>query len=753
LYWCGLRLNCVKMCAISGNILLLVVLHLICHVCLASESAFGSELSPIEILYPKTSFTSLNYFGIINSGAEVLISWKFHPRRFVRHEMYSKLQTCVEIVRVSVEERQDELIVKDELGLLMPLRCYKHDSTFMHSATQVIRLNGFLENNHYQLKFFLRDNGNTRNSAHLGGGRFDLHHTRVFSTKGIYPSRYPSVKVGDNNKNEIVFDYKQTKGNIQYMYSLLRDESFAVMSNQIEMKDVILEEEHLEVCFNLQVQDQEKKQKNIINTKTDKDEHEHENEADWETILNLCATPEQGSFGFMFNGIVATRNPYRVELWTKLSAKGYEERPWPASYRHIGKRGSLESQGIEEGEHYFSFLTIKSLEYELPYLKSPQPQILEWKSVNHVGKGVIPTKVIGKSLEMSKCMWCMRVYKIDGIDHEYSIGRTHGVEGDQEKIQTILDEALRLNITAMFGEGAKAIFNGSPPKYLVNLNPNPPLILTSCSPVLNDRGGINQFTLEGVPNGMYKLHIMLGGNLQNTQYGKSLSQEERSLHGGVNLLQRFDSTESTTMTELVLAVQEGEEVKPRYDWQEIRGWHTVPAGTETRLPISDLKMDANTTPDNVLQNVEYSVKRETRIPDPYQLQLRFPKPCKFFFRTSIYRSSLVGSIEEEANKLCSRHLPPGCLYIVNEKTSQRLSNSTAEQLDLFNTQLKLEVDVSRKDCKDILPSESISPSTESTKDSHDEKKKITAAALLQKKRDAAKRAEDMIAQMKKNGEL
>ena len=178
-----------------------------------------------------------------------------------------------------------------------------------------------------------------------------------------------------------------------------------------------------------------------------------------------------------------------------------------------------------------------------------------------------------------------------------------------------------------------------------------------------------------------------------------MSQEERTVDSGMRTVLPVGTFAS--QYEVVLAIDEGSEFKPTYDWQFIRGWSTVPSGAETRLPLSKLEVTNGDTLGEMFQEIEYADSRQVRIPNPYQLQLRYPKPCKYFFRANVFRDSLVSAVEAEANDGCRRFLAADkeCLYFLDTSTGLRLTKaetaSTVEQADLFNRQLELRVDSNR----------------------------------------------------------
>ena len=88
-------------------------------------------------------------------------------------------------------------------------------------------------------------------------------------------------------------------------------------------------------------------------------------------------------------------------------------------------------------------------------------------------------------------------------------------------------------------------------------------------------------------------------------------------------------------------------------------------------------------------------RKTARIPDPWQIQLRMPSPCRFFLRINIYRDMTTGNILDAAAKQC-RNLPPICMKMVDiaqDGTTSIMNRSmNVETADLFNRRLKLDLD-------------------------------------------------------------
>jgi hypothetical protein len=236
------------------------------------------------------------------------------------------------------------------------------------------------------------------------------------------------------------------------------------------------------------------------------------------------------------------------------------------------------------------------------------------------------------------------------------------------------------------------------------------VIFITCLPALaapGPGGRTAGFRLNGLPLGLYKVLVLLGRNITGTAEAQALSPAEKAAHGGRALVQTFNLP--GTMAEHTMVVQTAQAVRPSYEWRDLRGWHAVPAGAHTRLPISDLPVHDNSSSVNAFRDATISARRQVRVADPFQLQLRMPPPCRYFFRANVHRGTTVQSLQEQAGSLCRLRLPPGCLLLRTAQVTGEGEDNweaeaplemhhTAQEADLFNRQLQLTVDEARPDC-------------------------------------------------------
>jgi len=132
------------------------------------------------------------------------------------------------------------------------------------------------------------------------------------------------------------------------------------------------------------------------------------------------------------------------------------------------------------------------------------------------------------------------------------------------------------------------------------------------------------------------------------------------------------SSPATTPLQVVIEVRQPTEFVPSYEWQDLKKWHTIPTGVETRLPLD-------------------GKGKQCRIPDPWRLQVSMPSPCKFFLRMDVQRDTTIKAItssaahqchnsasEEQLSKLSLAVLAPGNQHEPLDP------EATVEDTDLFN---------------------------------------------------------------------
>jgi hypothetical protein len=665
-----------------------------------------AQSSPIKLLYPSKNIESILFYGTdMTCGTK--LRWSFDARKFTHHTDHAKLQTCVDMLRVSLKNETAPVVEIDkQLGLVMQMRCFKHYG--LPTATQGLIVHGMREGQHYQVRFFLRDT--TIGDA----GTLELQDWKILAPEAIRNSRFPFVVP---NNHSIVLPPFHKSSTVQ----LDLDVKTYIQSKNIFKYIEPFSSKHLNVCFSIQTQDP------VIAPTAQRSEETAHFEGDGrDQFADVSAQYESLPFRDIFGDCVSlgegpkyllslpeipvSAYPFRLALYLRLNELGHIERSWPKNSSFLGRLGRVGSKerehGAESGEILYSRLNVVSLDTVLPTIDTQGQH--EWmaekgKTGPFRASGHVEIQVsYDQNMQiLDKCAWCTQIHSLEMFD-DLVISQTYG----EQNVQSVLDEAEKFELSTSLATKKMVVKGGA--ENLVHLKPiadsmRLPHIHSTCLQVQNPTTlTINQFMLSNVPVGIYKVRVFLGYNISHTEYGRSLSEVERAEFGGSKLIHPFGTPGSSL--EYVLAVQAPEAFKPNYTWQELRAWHTVPPGAETRLPLSSLKVTSRSTTGNMMSDVTVSSRRTTRVSTPFQLQLRYPAPCKFFFRTNVFKDSYVANLEREAGLMCSRHLPAGCLHIVDTATGHHLPNVTAVETDLFNKKLELRVNILRPECSIDLES-------------------------------------------------
>ena len=106
-------------------------------------------------------------------------------------------------------------------------------------------------------------------------------------------------------------------------------------------------------------------------------------------------------------------------------------------------------------------------------------------------------------------------------------------------------------------------------------------LFSKCQAAPLDRAG--SISLHGLPPGLYvaKIHIAYNTSLPTSTTTRA--QVDEKGHAEIDTSWDYYHFRETT-TQVVIAVQREREFVPSYQWQGLRGWHTVPLGLETKLP-------------------------------------------------------------------------------------------------------------------------------------------------------------------------
>jgi hypothetical protein len=601
---------------------------------------------------------------------------------------------------------------------------------------QVVRLRGLLDDMHYQVLFYVQVRRVRVEGLGLGSDASANEHEkdvnalrlmewRVLSPMAERPSRLPYVDAG--REHTMVMPPGITHMNVTVEYAL------RVFTQARSFPLAPLSLEHIDVCCAVQ--------RLLPAPLTAATESTGSGASSfptlplspkWTNLTTFCLPPGPGpQFGFVINHLPALEDPYRVQVWTQLNSLGLQDRAWPSHLPRMGAPGSAEQRGEERSELISILLHMRSWSMEVPNIRfaplRPEP-VLEFlaelptaaatKDAAPTASGFIPATAMGAEQALPHVSQCLYVFSLEGGERNYSIAHAWGA--GEAGVERALAAAgtynatrahLLLNVLSGFPDTPAA------PSASRMLDPaKTQVIFITCLPALVGpavrSGG---FRLHGLPLGLYKVLVLLGRNITGTAEAQALSPAEREAHGGRALVQTFNLP--GTMHEHTMAVQAAQAVRPSYEWRDLRGWHAVPAGAHTRLPISDLPVHDNSSSVDAFKDASISARRQVRVADPFQLQLRMPPPCRYFFRANVHRGTTVQSLQEQAGSLCRLRLPPGCLLLRTaqvaadaDKDRDRESevevevepplemHHTAQQADLFNRRLQLLVDEARVDC-------------------------------------------------------
>lgn len=145
---------------------------------------------------------------------------------------------------------------------------------------------------------------------------------------------------------------------------------------------------------------------------------------------------------------------------------------------------------------------------------------------------------------------------------------------------------------------------------------------------------------------------------------------------------------NTMVKDAIDTAREDDFFSPTYEWKTIKPWQTsIPAGLETRLPIGN----------------DGDGRKEARISDPFQLQIKIPEPkgfkwgknsgkCQYFLRVEMGKTHKLEKIVNASIQQCP-YLKPNCIDLMDVDSKLILSkDETVENVDLFNRNIQLQLD-------------------------------------------------------------
>ena len=409
-----------------------------------------------------------------------------------------------------------------------------------------------------------------------------------------------------------------------------------------------------------------------------------------------------------------------------------------------------------------SFLRVNRLEHSLPKVAiQPDKRVLEWSlpsnGTDKEGKpavtgGDIDYLVQGPPTALAQTETCLELLLLQGGTADFDLYRVYGgqegLDLDSTALEAAVDEGIadkvkeeqeaeRVAHERALQAGADLRFDLDS-KWDSDYRQQFPRLYTKCQASPLDR--VSSLSLHGVPSGLYVAKIYVAHNYTAHSAGAGAGAGAGVVDVEGNTETEFAAKEyyhfRDTTTRVVVAVQRKREFVPTYVWQGLRGWHTVPFGLETKLPMESLGYEppseddievmgmghdggdmlsveegADNVQSLIMQRAALQAgkpverykkpafyarpasRKIARIPDPWQIQLPMPEPsCRFFLRINVYRDMSTGDILDAAAEQC-RDLPPSCISMVDialdGTTSVIDRNLNVEAADLFNRQLKL----------------------------------------------------------------
>lgn len=621
---------------------------------------------------------------------------------------------CIEVLEAQLSSTEPGTPTKvlQNTRLIVPLQCHQGPAS-EPTAAQALQLHGLQGGKSYQIFFYLRRTALTHahSLAHgASAGGLQLLESRVLVVAELWPSRFPVPHVG--TQMNVVVPPGKGSATIEMFYELYtnhQSRNFPVQR--------LTNTSHFDICCTVQVQEPAVRTLTGLAVKAPPG-----TEPTFQDVTTFCVYPGPGpKTSLTLNGVKPQPDGliYRVLLYTKLSELGHAEVPWPAHLPRLGTVGSAESRGEERSEDQIFPLVVKTFEDWAPRLVRHQavlelhadkPLDIVVPGTEHFAKeerltadGEMPIGFTGNApLQVYELLHkCMHVLMLEGGAYNYSIAQKYGAEN----VQQVIDDAELYNAT----NALRPLSDGFLPYEARAKQPklfraeNVELALVACDRAVDDKGSMKKSLISRMPPGIYKVQFTLGFNI-TTAFPEAmahLTEEEKTDFGGKATFRALDRPGATT--EVVVVVQRGEEVQPSYKWMDLRGWHTVPPGTQTRLPLSSVAFDEKTDIDRPWESASLGSVRQCVVPDPFQLQLRMPRPCRYFFRTNVHPGTTLQELQEEARKLCALRLPPQCLLLQREEdgaAAESLDLSlTSEQANLFNLRLALAVDLQQPECK------------------------------------------------------
>lgn len=550
------------------------------------------------------------------------------------------VDSCFEVLRTQNEGRGGTVVVS-------PLRCYPFtkDESGKYPIHRTFPINN-LELGEYTVRIFLRERDLASGSDHLA---FVLNRTVTVSKE----SKLPRILM--NNVTTASIGLGAVAGNVFVPYDI-RHRNNAPHPG-----------EDIEVCVEIELETTGSDDEKALTTKLGYTEV-----GLGEDPVKFCLPTIED--GIVLSNIKPSVAPYKLVVYASDKKSG------------------------EEGPKVTTRLQISRLEHSLPRVGiAADKRVLEWKvppaevnqsEADRVASGPLQYKIFGLPSAIEQTLVCTELLLLQGGYTGFDLYATYGGAA-QDDVEKAIDDGINARVASEI-QRSTMIIQGE-----VQGNEYP-AIFYQCDKI--DSAKMSQeisLFLEGLPSGVYiaKIHVAYNISAEGTESDAALSHVKIQTTYGVG---HFPDREER----ILITVQEEREFVPSYTWRELREWHSVPLGVESRLPVASIEYE-EPSEEEITAPAFYSrpgIRKTARIPNPWQIQLPMPVPCRHFLRSNVYRDMTVSDILITATKQC-RDLPQHCMNLIDEDEDRALGRDTnVEAGDLFNKKLRLSL-VDAADCQ------------------------------------------------------
>ena len=668
----------------------MMLIYIIAIFCIS----FISVRAQLSLNSPQNGEKVVTHNSMASGSVEVAYTMDFDMHE---HQDKKRVEACIELLGV----------IKGEVKTVpMPLRCYpfvKGDEVSKSISKKVV-IDGLIVHI-YQVNLFLREKRGENSSTLTLAGASTFRVLRPDDVVAL-----PEIDIV--RESQVAIGYGASRGTayIPYTISDVTDKDLYALCVHITLAPTGSPEEQ-----------------SLIESQAYPPVNLPPNGAE------MCVPLDKG---LVLQRIQPCSVPYKLRVWLHDKSTG------------------------EIGQSRDSYLQVSRLEHSLPNLAVQlDKRVLEWslppsgrdkEGKSAVTGGAIGYFVQGTPSAVAQVETCIELLLLEGGTADFDLYDVYGADGlEGAALEAAVDDGIASKVReeeqaekkvldAARMEGADLRLGLG--RWRDAYHQQYPELFKKCQATTTGREG--SFSLHGVPAGLYVAKLHIAYNV-STEASTHVEVDEQG-NPETAISQLYYHFRQTT-TRVTIAVQREREFTPSYEWQALRGWHTVPLGLETQLPMESLSFEppsedeievmgmghdgadlltVEAGADNVQSLASQKLallaaeapprfkdpafygrpanRKTARIPDPWQIQLPMPTPtCRFFLRMNVYRDMTTGSILDTAAKQC-RNLPPSCMSMVDiaeDGTTSVIDRSAnVEIADLFNRRLKLELDREKLEC-------------------------------------------------------